>query len=318
MPTLIQARRRSLRAARASEGHPIPRDRHGDHDRGRGRRSMTLPALLGLLSTLGLASASACKDQSESHPPQHYGDKEEALARFEEPERDAWAKPGQVVDALAVAKTMDVADIGAGSGYFTRRLAHAASAGTTYAVDVDADFKTHIETHRDDWGTPNIETRLAVYEHPLLPKESVDLVFISNTYSFLQERVAYFTAVHTALRPRGRLAVIDWRTEADCPRSLGCPKPKQRVPKELALRELSQAGFVVLEDHDFLEYQYFLILGRVEDQAAAEPPPEPDAAATDGPTDVDTDIDAGVEDDAPSDDDAAATSDEAISDTNAE
>ncbi|MCA9699980.1 MAG: class I SAM-dependent methyltransferase [Myxococcales bacterium] len=230
-----------------------------------------------------MVALAACeRGGSTKTPQQHYENKEAALAHFEEPERDAWAMPGRVVDTLNIGRSMDVADIGAGSGYFTRRLAHAAPAGTTYAVDVDADFKGHIEGKRDEWGTPNIVTRLAVYEHPLLPKDSVDLVFISNTYSFLQDRATYFAAVYKALRPGGRLAVIDWRADADCPRSTGCPKPNQRVPQSLALRELAGVGFVVLEEHEFLPYQYFLILGRRSDQSSEpEPAPLPDAAPVD-------------------------------------
>jgi predicted methyltransferase len=218
----------------------------------------------------------SCKPEGRVSEPgeQHYDDKAAALASFEEPDRDKWAMPVKVVESLKIQPGMDVADIGAGSGYFTRRLATAAPNGTTYAVDVDADFKSYIESHRDQWHTPNIVTRLAVYEHPLLPVGSVDLVFISNTYSFLQDREGYFTAVHKALRPGGRLAVIDWRVAAECPRSLGCPKPNDRVDKSVAIEELARVGFTVLDDHDFLQYQYFMILGRTGDMRPSEPTPE--------------------------------------------
>lgn len=242
-------------------------------------------ASLGACLTLAviLAATSSCKrggspsDKPEAH---HYDDKEAALAHFEEPERDAWAMPGKVIELLEITPAMDVADIGAGSGYFTRRLATAAPEGTTWAVDVDADFKGHIEAHRTQWGTPNIETRLAVYEHPLLPRDTVDLVFISNTYSYLQDRSAYFTAVFKALRKGGRLAVIDWRHDADCPRQLGCPKPADRIPIETAITELESVGFRVLARHDFLPYQYFLILGRGIDRPTE---PAPTGPAPTGP-----------------------------------
>lgn len=244
------------------------------------------------IAALAFTAICGCQPRTTTPPPQHYDDKEAALAHFEVPDRDAWAQPGRIVDLLHITPSMDLADIGAGSGYFTRRLAHAASQGSTYAVDVDADFKDYIETHRDGWGTPNIITRLAVYEHPLLPKGSVDLVFISNTYSFLQDRHAYFTAVHKALRPGGRLALIDWRVEAECPREFGCPKSNQRVPEAIARRELSGVGFVVLEQYKFLEYQYFLVLGRTEDlrpeqpiRRAAPTPTEPDPTSSE-PTGV--------------------------------
>jgi SAM-dependent methyltransferase len=244
-------------------------------------------ALASLALALGLGAALipnlGCKRSTgaASDPGDfHYDDKQAALARFEEPERDAWAMPGRVVELLQITPSMDIADIGAGSGYFTRRLATAARSGTTYAVDVEAYFKSHIERHRAEWGTPNIVTRLAVYEHPLLPRESVDLVFISNTYSFLQNRANYFATVYRALRPRGRLVVIDWRDDVDCPRALGCPKPRNRVPASTAIAELEGVGFVVLERHEFLRYQYFVVLGRAVDRNAEPPPPDPTAEPT--------------------------------------
>ncbi len=234
-----------------------------------------LPVLLGL---------TACPRGAElGGTRHHYDDKEAALARFEEPDRDAWAKPAQVVAELGITAEMDLADIGAGSGYFTRRLATEAPKGTTYAIDVDADFKDHIESELEAWQTPNIVTRLAVYEHPLLPEDSVDLVFISNTYSFLQDRVTYFKAVHKALRHDGKLAVIDWRADVDCPRATGCPRPKQRIPEAFAREELGRAGFTVLERFDFLPYQYFLLLERTEDVAEREAKPEPETPEPETP-----------------------------------
>ncbi len=232
---------------------------------------------LAFVATLIAALHVACKPEGRTTAAgdQHYDNKEAALASFEEPDRDSWAMPAEIVEALAIEPSMDIADVGAGSGYFTRRLATAAPHGTTYAVDVDADFKSYIEEHRAQWHTPNIVTRLAVYEHPLLPVASVDLVFISNTYSFLQDRKGYFTAVHKALRPGGRLAVIDWRVDAECPRQLDCPKVVERVAEAIAVEELAGVGFTVLERHDFLPYQYFMILGRTGDARPGEPTAAP-------------------------------------------
>jgi predicted methyltransferase len=244
------------------------------------RRSLACVATLIAALLVG-----GCKPEGRTTPTgEHYDDKAAALASFEEPDRDKWAMPAKIIEVLRIEPGIDIADIGAGSGYFTRRLATAAPSGTTYAVDVDADFKLYIEDHRAQWQTPNIVTRLAVYEHPLLPVGSVDLVFISNTYSFLQDRHGYFTAVLKALRPGGRLAVIDWRVDAECPRALGCPKPNERVPKSVAIDELTQVGFQVLEEYEFLPYQYFMILGRKDDAASSEPTPtEPTPTAEPNP-----------------------------------
>jgi predicted methyltransferase len=261
-------RRRSV-TARTAESHRSARTlcRPGVADYGARVRSRLV-----VLVVLGLAGCPHGSDLGGTHHHHHhYDDKQAALAHFEEPARDAWAMPAEVVAKLGIEPEMDVADIGAGSGYFTRRLAIEAPGGITYAIDVDADFKDHIEEELEHWGTPNIVTRLAVYEHPLLPEASVDRVFISNTYSFLQDRISYFSAVHKALRPRGKLAVVDWRADADCPRSTGCPRTKQRVPEAVAREELGRSGFTVVEDFDFLPYQYFLLLARTEDVAAPVP-----------------------------------------------
>jgi predicted methyltransferase len=248
------------------------------HDRAVVAQLRLIPAwVVAALASLSASAGCQAPGQTDDPGAHHYDDKQAALARFEEPQRDAWAMPGKIVELLEITPSLDIADIGAGSGYFTRRLATAAPAGTTWAVDVDADFKGHIESHRARWGTPNIETRLAVYEHPLLPRETVDLVFISNTYSYLQDRASYFTAVYRALRPGGRLAVIDWRHDVDCPRALGCPKPNDRVPADTAQRELEGVGFELLARHDFLPYQYFMILAK--DGGAPRPP----ATDPDGP-----------------------------------
>ncbi|PRQ05786.1 hypothetical protein ENSA5_01060 [Enhygromyxa salina] len=265
--------------------------------------------ILIVLTVLGVSACTRVDGESDKPGDHHYDNKAAALASFEEPERDAWAMPGRVVEALGISARMDVADIGAGSGYFTRRFATAADQGTTYAVDVDADFKGYIERHRDLWGTPNIVTRLAVYEHPLLPSDTVDLVFISNTFSFLQDRQTYFTAVYKALRSGGRLAVIDWRAAAECPRFVGCPKPNQRISSTAALAELERVGFVLLEQHEFLPYQYFMILGRKVDRAepvqdeAGAPPEEgaiDEAPAAEAPAD-EAPADEATADDAPAD-----------------
>lgn len=216
----------------------------------------------GALVALALLALPGCEPKNgDTALPQHYADKEAALKRFDDPERDAWAMPDRVVDALPIeAPDLTVADIGAGSGYFSRRIAKKVPDGKVYAVDVDTDFKRHIEAHRDEWGTPNIEPRLAVYENPLLPVGEIDLVFVSNTYAYIRDRVAYFKAVHGALKDRGRLAVIDFRQDASCEAASTCPDPAQRVGKEAALRELAEAGFTLETEHDFLPHQYFLVL----------------------------------------------------------
>lgn len=179
---------------------------------------------------------------------------------FEDPQRDAWQQPDRVVDAIpAPTKDGTVADIGAGSGYFTRRLAMLVPEGRVYAVDVDGEFEDYLLENREGWGTPNIEPHLAHYDDPMLPEGSLDVVFSANTYAFIRGRVPYFTRVRSTLKPEGRLVLLDFRPDATPPEGIA-PAPQHRVSAEVAKRELAQAGFAVEAEETFLPHQWFLVL----------------------------------------------------------
>ena len=179
---------------------------------------------------------------------------------FEDPERDAWQLPERVVDALpAPEKSATIADIGAGSGYFTRRLALLVPEGRVYAVDIDGEFEDYLLENRESWGTPNIEPHLAHYDDPMLQEGSLDLVFSANTYAFIRHRVPYFTRLRASLRPDGRLVLLDFRPSATPPEGIA-PAVQFRISAEAAKRELAQAGFEVEAEETFLPHQWFLVL----------------------------------------------------------
>ena len=120
-----------------------------------------------LLGSLGLGAAlAACHPRGNGGgPPQHYDDPNAMIGEFESNERDAWQLPDRVVRSLALTdRKAVVADIGAGSGYFTRRLAMRVPEGRVYAVDVDGEFADYLLEQREGWGTPNIEPHLAMYD----------------------------------------------------------------------------------------------------------------------------------------------------------
>jgi predicted methyltransferase len=181
------------------------------------------------------------------------------IGAFEDSSRDEWQMPDRVVRGLPIpSKSSIIADIGAGSGYFTRRLAAEVPEGRVYAVDVDSTFEQHLLENREAWGTPNIEPRLALYEDPLLPAGEIDLVFTANTYSYIRDRTAYFEKVHTALKASGRLAIVDFRPDAAYVGD-AAPEAKHRVPRDTVVRELEGAGFVLESEETFLPHQYLLI-----------------------------------------------------------
>lgn len=205
----------------------------------------------------GLATAGCRK--SELVADMDYDDPKKALADMDDARRDEWLMPDRVVRALQIsAKDGIVADIGAGSGYFSRRLAAEVPAGTVYAVDVDDEFRSYIETNRESWGTPNIEPHLAFGDDPALPEKGVDLVFVSNTYPYLSDRINYFKKIHRALKPSGQLAILNFKPDADVPDNTA-PAREFRTPRDTVIAELQQAGFTLLREETFLPYQYFLI-----------------------------------------------------------
>ncbi|MBX7080361.1 MAG: class I SAM-dependent methyltransferase [Nannocystaceae bacterium] len=202
----------------------------------------------------------SCRRGGGGGPPQHYEDPKAMIAVFEAANRDPWQQPDRVVKALPIdRRDMVLADIGAGSGYFTRRLAARVPEGRVFAVDVDGEFADYLLAHREQWGTPNIEPRLAMYEDPMLPVGELDLVFTANTYAYIRDRVAYFRKVREALRPGGRLVVIDFLPQAQVPATMA-PDPRYRVARDAAVRELELAGFRVVDEPNFLALQWFLVL----------------------------------------------------------
>lgn len=195
-----------------------------------------------------------------SGPPQHYDDPKAMIGVFEASERDAWQEPDKVVRALPIDdRDAVIAEIGAGSGYFTRRLAQRVPEGRVYAVDVDGEFADYLLEQREAWGTPNIEPHLAMYDDPMLPNGELDLVFTANTYAYIRDRTDYFSKVRAALKPSGRLAVIDFRPDADVPTHMA-PEPKYRIAQDQAVRELELAGFRVVDQPSFLKLQWFIVL----------------------------------------------------------
>ncbi len=193
-------------------------------------------------------------------PPQHYEDPQAMIRVFEDEERDAWQMPDRVVRALPPAsRDAVIADIGAGSGYFTRRLAAQVPEGRVYAVDVDGQFEDYLRANREAWGTPNIEPHLAHYDDPMLPVAGIDMVFTANTYAFIRDRVAYFQKVREALKPGGHLVIIDFRPEAVVPGDIA-PDPTHRIGRDAAVEELASAGFRVVSEETFLPHQWFLVL----------------------------------------------------------
>ena len=169
--------------------------------------------------------------------------------------RDEWQQPQRVIQSLQIRPGATIADLGAGSGYFTFLLAQAAGpAGKVYAVDIDNDMTELVARKAKEQGLQNVEVILAKPNDSLLPEGRIDLIFTSNTYHHIENRVAYFAALRKTLRPSGRVAVIDFDR-----RSWFSGLLKHYTPSDFIKREMEQAGYRLASEFDFLDRQSFLI-----------------------------------------------------------
>ena len=170
--------------------------------------------------------------------------------------RDEWQQPERVIAALGIRSGDRVADLGAGSGYFTLRLAPAVGAdGRVYAVDVDEEMNEYLRQRVAQAGVVNVDVILGRFEDPLLPDGGVDLVLMVDTYHHLDDRPAYFRNLRRDLTPGGRVAVIDYDgRKLWFMRLLG-----HTTPREELLREMAEAGYAVAEEFDFIDRQSFVI-----------------------------------------------------------
>lgn len=186
-------------------------------------------------------------------------DLKQYLEHLDSPERDRYQKPEQVIEALALRSGMTVADLGAGSGYFTRRFVTAVTeTGKVYAVDVEPEMLAYAKASIERMGIPaTVEFILAQPDDPKLPKASVDLIFICNVYHHLKSRTAYFSKLKTALKDGGRIAVVDFYHD-ERSGEVGFPK-RHLVARDTVVGELDKAGYRLVREHDFLPRQYFLV-----------------------------------------------------------
>jgi arsenite methyltransferase len=162
------------------------------------------------------------------------------------------------VEALSLESGLSVADIGAGSGYFTRRFIQAVTEkGKVYAIDIEPDMLQYAkDTIARMPVRSTVEFILAQPDNPRLPPQSVDLIFLCNVYHHLDHRSAYFSNVQSTLKPGGRIAIIDFYHDARSG-DVGFPR-KHLVPRDTVVAEMTAAGFRLTREHEFLPRQYFL------------------------------------------------------------
>ncbi len=213
--------------------------------------------LAGILFILSTHPAAQSQQKGGTHgrslfPPSDLG-------LLEAPDRDLWQRPDQIMDAMGIADASVVADIGAGSGWFTVRLARRVGPqGLVYAEDVQQAMLTAISRRVGREGLNNVRTVLGLKNDPRLPAASLDAVLVVDAYQEIEDRVSILTNLAKALKPQGKLCIIDFRLDGTGPG----PDSDERISPDVVVKDAKVAGLRLLRQETFLPYQYFLIFGK--------------------------------------------------------
>lgn len=173
--------------------------------------------------------------------------------RFDSEARDAWQKPVEVLQALALKPDSVAADIGAGTGYFAVRLAAALPRGRVYAVDIEPQMVRHLRERAAAGGIENLHAVQASRDDPRLP-EPVDLVLLVNVQGLMVNPGDYFARLRASLKPGARVAILSARPEA----SFG-PPAGMRVGAQKVKTDMARQGYTLVAEHDFLPHQFLLV-----------------------------------------------------------
>ena len=193
--------------------------------------------------------------------PQHlkpFEDVRKYVAFLERPDRAAWQKPDDVVLALHLTGGEVVADVGAGSGYFTFRFATALPRGRVVATDIEPEMIRHMHHKAMTEGIRNVEPVLASADDPKVPT-AADIVFVCDVLHHVSDRRAWLVRLHDQMKPGARLILVEFK-DGDLPEG---PPAALKIPREEMLRLVHASGFTLIgEEKDLLPYQTFLVFRR--------------------------------------------------------
>jgi Methylase involved in ubiquinone/menaquinone biosynthesis len=199
------------------------------------------------------------QDSIKSDKHQMHGlhnDPKSYISSLEDPKRDAYQKPHEVMMALDLKPGEVIADIGAGSGYFTFRLSHSVGAnGKVYAVDVSPNMILHINRRIRDLKATNVVTMLADPDDPLLAEQSINRFFMCDVWHHVENPSKYLATMKKMLKPGGEIVMIDFHKK-ELP--VG-PPPQMKIAREDLIKQMESNGFRLAKEHTFLPYQYFLV-----------------------------------------------------------
>ncbi len=218
-------------APRTSTPPPAPHGAHGDH------------------------AGAAHHGHHADHAAHDFADATRWAAVFDDPARDAWQKPDEVVALLAPGPGQIVADLGAGTGYFERYLTRAVGgAGKILALYSEPAMVAHIAARATAELWSNVVAQVVAADDPGLPTAGVDRILIVDTWHHLPDRARYAAKLAAALRPGGTLAVVDFTLDAP----MG-PPPAARLAATTVAAELTAAGLAAHVADESLPHQYVVL-----------------------------------------------------------
>ena len=175
---------------------------------------------------------------------------------FDDPERDRWQKPDAIVKALGLKRGMTVADLGAGTGYMSKRLSVAVgSEGTVFAIEPEAKLLAYLRERAEREETANVVPVLGSIDDPRLPRASTDVILVLDTFHHIDDRIRYFRDLRRTLKRGGRVAIVDWHK-----RELPVGPPlDHKLAREHVIDEMVAAGYRLVDEPDTLPYHYMLV-----------------------------------------------------------
>ena len=201
--------------------------------------------------------AKVANAQQHNVPSAHhaFSDVAQQVKWLEDPERDKWQKPDEVVAALGLKPGETIVDIGAGSGYFTRRFAKAvAPDGKAIGLDIEPGLVDYMNSQAKKLGLANYEARVVKPDDPGLAPHSSDVIFMCDAYHHIENHVEYLKRLTPALKQGGVIVLVDFKKEK---LPVG-PPPEHKVARQQAIDEFSRAGYRLDKEEKFLPYQYML------------------------------------------------------------
>lgn len=180
------------------------------------------------------------------------------LGLLEGPDRDAYQRPDQIMDALQIGENSVVADLGAGGGWFTIRLARAVGPnGRVYAEDIQSQMIQAIDRRVKRENLRNVTTVLGTATDPKLPAGALDAVLIVDAYHEMDQPVTLLRNIARSLKPAGVIGIVNYKKDGGGPG----PEMNERVDAEKVIRDATAAGLELRKRENFLRYQYLLTFG---------------------------------------------------------